>query len=216
MSGAAERGDVDRVLTLLQEFGRSNVVPDAETFSFCFESLGKNLRQRSRNPRTQDHLTACLVAAERFLTMMEERDIAPTHHIVREYVELLCLAGQVSTATSVVREVATVPGLLGSKTIYRVAMANAQANHIDVAKDVASLGERGEVNDFLLANIKREASLAMSMTKSMSASANQPMIFVPDEDDDGLEGELHPPLTDTSQQKSPMSSTIPFWRKKKE
>jgi pentatricopeptide repeat protein len=158
MSGAAERGEIDRILFLLQEFDRNNVEPDAETFSFGFESLGKNLRRRSKNPGTQDHIDACLVAAESFLTMMDDRDIEPTHHIIRDYVELLCLVGQVDTATTIVLEAACEEGLLGSKTVYRVAMTNAKMQRFDIARQVA-MCNKGEPMPFLLESIDQEERL---------------------------------------------------------
>lgn len=164
MSGAAERGDVDRILSLLQVFDRNNIETDADTFSFGFESLGKNLRrQKTWNAGTQDHMDACLVAAESFLTMMEERDIEPTHHIIRDYVELLCIVGQVDTATTIVMEAAGVPGLLGSKTVYRVALANAKLRKFDVARQVAAC-ENGEPMPFLISNIEREEMLVRTVS----------------------------------------------------
>jgi pentatricopeptide repeat protein len=141
MSAAAERGDIDRVLQFLQQFERSGIVPNSDTYSFAFESLGKNVRKgRRRNPVSKDHKEACLVAAESFLAKMDEQGIAPTHHIIREYVEMLCLLGEVDTATIILKEAATENGLVTSKSIYRVAMANAKVLHrFDIAREIAQL-----------------------------------------------------------------------------
>lgn len=165
MSGAAERGEIHRVLSLLLEFDRSQVHPNADTFSFAFESLGKNLRRgRSRNPVTQDHKNACVIAAESFLTRMEANAISPTHHIIRDYAELLCLVGQVDTATSVLQQALGEEGLVSSKTIYRVALANAKIHKFDVAREVATWGTEEPV-PFLMSNIEREERLAKRDTK---------------------------------------------------
>lgn len=160
MSAAAERGDVDRVLQFLQQFDRSGIEPNSDSYSFAFESLGKNLRKgRRRNPVTRDHKEACLIAAESFLAKMDEQGIAPTHHIIREYVEMLCLVGEVDTATIILKEAASEHGLVTSKSIYRVAMANAQVLHrFDVAREIAQL-DGGTTLPWLLSSIDREENI---------------------------------------------------------
>jgi hypothetical protein len=155
MSGAAERGDIDRILSLIQEFERNNVRMDADSFSFCFESLGKNLLRRKHYSNDTDHVRACLIAAESFLTLMEEKDIAPDRHVIRNYVELLCEVGQIETASAVVLEAASEANLVCSKTIYRVAMANAKLRKFDVARQVAAC-RTGEPLPLVLAGIERE------------------------------------------------------------
>lgn len=155
MSGAAESGDIDRILSLLQEYSRNSIEADSDTFSFCFESLGKNLLRTERNPRTDDHVNACLIAADSFLTMMDEKDIVPNSHIIRNYVELLCQVDQIETATAIVLEASSDLGLVCSKTIYRAAMANAKLRQFDVARKVATCVS-GENLPFLLQSIDRE------------------------------------------------------------
>jgi hypothetical protein len=155
MSGAAERGDIDRILSLIQEFERNNVRMDADSFSFCFESLGKNLLRRKHYSNDTDHIRACLIAAESFLTLMDEKDIAPDRHVIRNYVELLCEVGQIETASAVVLEAASEANLVCSKTIYRVAMANAKLRKFDVARQVAAC-RTGEPLPLVLAGIERE------------------------------------------------------------
>ena len=72
MSSAAERGDIDCVLSLLKDFERYNIGFDDDTISFGFESLGKNLLRRrnfngkeflSRSSTSLDHIDACMVVA---------------------------------------------------------------------------------------------------------------------------------------------------------
>lgn len=212
MSGAAERGDIDRILSLLQEFDKNNVEPDAETFSFGFESLGKNLRRRTRTPATQSHRDACLVAAESFLTMMDERDIDPTLHIIHDYIELLCLVDQVDTATTIALEASGEnSGLLGSKTIYRVAMANASLGQFDIARKVARCG-KGEPMPHLLANIDREeADFASKSRKwaAVSKTDEPPVIPLTLEADEAQQVSLFPAPDEDNQPGSPPT----FWKR---
>jgi hypothetical protein len=153
LSGGAERGDVDRTLFVLEEFSRNDVEPNADSFSFAFEALGKNIARRTRNPASKHMIESYLETADSFLTELEERGIAPNHHIVREYVELLCLANEVETATSVVKETQSNGGVVNNKTIYRVAMANVTAKNFAIARDLALTAS--EPLPFLLENIER-------------------------------------------------------------
>jgi hypothetical protein len=138
MSGGAERGDIDRTVFMLEEFPRNDVEPNADTFSFAFEALGKNVARKNRKPASKALIDSYLRKADSFLTAMEEQGIAPTGHIAREYVELLCLAGEVETATAIVTDSIASNGIVNSKTIYRVAMANVTHKNFDVAREVAS------------------------------------------------------------------------------
>jgi hypothetical protein len=154
MSGSAERGDVDRVVALLEEYERNALAPDSCTLSFAFEALGKHLRRRTRNPATEQVIQSCLVTAESFLDTMEELGIAPTHYIIRNYVELLCQADQVETATDVVVDaVREDQELVNSKIIYRVALANANMGRFGEARDLADIWH--EPIPYLLENIER-------------------------------------------------------------
>jgi hypothetical protein len=153
LSGGAERGDVDRTLFVMEEFPRNDVEPNADSFSFAFEALGKNIARRTRNPASKHMIESYLETADGFLTEMEERGIAPNHHIIREYVELLCMANEVVTATAVVRETMANGGIVNNKTIYRVAMANVAGKNFDIARDLCL--SASEPLPFLLENIER-------------------------------------------------------------
>jgi hypothetical protein len=153
LSGGAERGDVDRTLFVMEEFSRNDVEPNADSFSFAFEALGKNIARRTRNPASKQMIESYLETADSFLTELEERGIAPNHHIIREYVELLCLANEVETATSVVKETLANGGLVNNKTIYRVAMANVTAKNFAIARELTLTAS--EPLPFLLENIER-------------------------------------------------------------
>lgn len=161
LSGAAERGDVDGVISVWSELERSNVAPNAESYSFVFESLGKNLRRHQkfetyRNP--QFHIDSCIALADSYLSKMETQGLSPTQHIVREYIEMLCLVHQVDTATAIVLE-SLQKGeehLISDKTIYRVALANAKLQKFDIARRLAGSRRGAEPIEFLLTNIERE------------------------------------------------------------
>lgn len=153
LSGGAERGDVDRTLFVMEEFSRNDVEPNADSFSFAFEALGKNIARRTRNPASKQMIESYLETSDSFLTEMEERGIAPNHHIIREYVELLCLAHEVETATSVVKETLSNGGSVNNKTIYRVAMANVDAKNFAIARELTLTAS--EPLPFLLQNIER-------------------------------------------------------------
>jgi len=168
LSGSAERGDVDRIIKLWSELERNDLVPNTDSYSFLFESLGKNLRRkqiqnRRFNNQNQFFVDNCLATADLYLSKMEEQGLAPTQQIVRDYAELLCLAGQVDTATAIVLE-SFEKGeghLVSDKTIYRVAMANANIQQFDVARQVANCRPDDEPIDFLLSKIEREEHFAL-------------------------------------------------------
>jgi hypothetical protein len=168
LSSAAERGDIDRVLSILHDFDRYGTVFNADTISFGFESLGKNLSRRRKynrtfvdatNAATRDHIGACMVVANALLNQMDDYQIETTDHIIRNYVEFLCLAGYVDTATTIVTEAVGRKGLVNSKSIYRVAMMNAKAFKFDVARQVARCDVDCKPMQFLLDAIDREENL---------------------------------------------------------
>lgn len=139
LSAGAERGDIDRTLAILEEYARNNLQPNVDSYGFAFEALGKHLKRRTRKLPEPSLVVDCLSKADMFLTMMEENNVAPNHHVIKEYVELLCIAGEVETATSVVLDSVQTPGLVNSKTLYRVAMANAHQGQIDIARKMEAL-----------------------------------------------------------------------------
>ena len=72
---------------------------------------------------------------------MEEHEIYLTSDIVRNYVELLCLVGEVDTANAIVDDCLTnnKQDLIHDKTLYRIATANADRGDFDTAKRLASM-----------------------------------------------------------------------------
>jgi hypothetical protein len=162
-----------------------DVVANADTYGFLFEAVGKHLvirrrqlqhrrdrqeeRQQQRQQQHRHHhheedenndeemlLQKCWQCANDFLTLMENQGIAPTTHILREYIELLCQMNDISTATAIVREFIQSSNdntssntgnvdngqqpAIGNKTLYRVAVANAHAQKFDVAREIAEMG----------------------------------------------------------------------------
>ena len=181
MSGAAERGDIDRLLSLLKDFERYNVAFNADTISFGFESLGKNLmRRRNFNntfldqsrASTRDHIDACMVVANVLLNHMDDHQVKTSDHIIRNYIEFLCMAGHVDTATSIVMEAVQEKGLVSSKSIYRVAMANAKLFRFDIARQVATCDHSIAPITFLIDSINREESLHNASLKAQHEEDN--------------------------------------------
>ena len=140
LSSYAERGDyydVDANLQLMKEMG---INPNEDSFSFAMEALGKHLLRTDRKSRhtIQEDI---LGNADNVLVQMEEYGISPNVHIVRNYIELLCLAGEVATATNVVNSCIETGSRssVNNKTLYRVAMANVNDGNYDAAVYLSSL-----------------------------------------------------------------------------
>jgi len=174
LSGAAERGDVDRVLSLWTEFECNGLVPDSESYSFVFESLGKFLRRKQqKRSNNSDEIDACITTADSFLAQMEEQGMSPSQHIIREYIELLCLVREVDTATAIVLETLQKgeDHLISDKTIYRVASANAKLHQFDVARKLAISRRDAEPIEFLLASIDRAERAVLGMYRDVDDDA---------------------------------------------
>ena len=72
---------------------------------------------------------------------MEEDGVPPSADVVRNYVELLCMGGELSTATALIEDCMTndeMLSIVNNKALYRVALANAEAGNFDTAKKLAS------------------------------------------------------------------------------
>lgn len=138
MSAVAERGDINTTLFISDEFKRLGLEMNEDSFSFVLEALGKHLyRSRKVEEPDDDVLNNCLEKASFFLSMMEERGIIPTAHIIREYVELLCQANEVATATQVVLEAVENGVPVNNKSVYKVALASAEAHNFVAARRLA-------------------------------------------------------------------------------
>lgn len=103
------------------------------------------------------HSESYIVTADAFIERMEEKGVHPTHHIIRDYVEFLCHMEQVDTANEVVFGVMEDPALVGSKTLYRLSMANSKRQQFDTARDLANFpGAPPPMRELMLRNIARE------------------------------------------------------------
>ena len=160
MSAFGWKGDVHGCLSLLNKSIDYGLSPDTDTFSFALESVGKATKRLVSNKnlriapfKRQSILDDNVKAAEQILARFEasrDRDLrpfAPTHHFVRNYVEFLCILGQVETASMVVTDFLSPAGdtegrLVDNKTLARVAVANAEAGDFGMArKCLASMSE---------------------------------------------------------------------------
>ncbi|GAX14174.1 hypothetical protein FisN_20Hh205 [Fistulifera solaris] len=141
LSAAAERGDLDATLSIAEEvIPRFNLQMDSDSFSFAMEAVGKHLSRRTQAGTSEEIIQKVLTAADTILSDMERQGIPPTQYILRDYVEMLCCAKEVDTATTVVRELAqsAEKGLLNSKIIYCVAIANVKLGNFEVAEEIAN------------------------------------------------------------------------------
>ena len=138
MSCYAERGDTFDVFGILDHMVLKGISPDCNSYSFAMEALGKCLHRRRQldNPsRVQENLDL----ADRILSMMEVNHVLPSTDFVRNYVELLCLVGETKTADVLVDDMLKqIPDSVCSKTLYRLAVANAEKGEFERAKQLAS------------------------------------------------------------------------------
>ena len=140
MSAYAERGDTNQTIGILDTIKELGMTPNGDSYSFAIEGLGKDIHRRKKmEDRAWVHKN--IEIAANVLSMMEADGIAPTIDVVRNYVELLCMAGEVSTATSLVQDLLSDGQIdsINNKTLYRVALENAHAGDIETAKDLASM-----------------------------------------------------------------------------
>ena len=148
LSAYAERGDVGHALSTLFSFEMCGLKPNADSYSFAMEVLGKDVHRRRKEDKfrkreatvTQTVLDKNLDAADEILTRMEAQGIEPTADLIRNYIELLCLSGEINTATSVINDLlqSGKRDIVNNKTIYRVAIANADSGNFETAREVES------------------------------------------------------------------------------
>lgn len=148
MSAYAERGDVDKTLALLNEFKRNDWNPNANTFSFALESVGKatgrlvnNKNLRMGQKKREAMIADWMQATDNILNMFEDRqekdaDLEATSHVIRNYVEFLCHADQVETATMLVDDLLErgERSTLDNRVLFRVAVANAEIGNFAAAR----------------------------------------------------------------------------------
>jgi hypothetical protein len=160
LSAAAERGDLNSMSFIVEEFSNLGLEMNADSYSFALEALGKHLsRSRKVDDPDESVVRDCLEKSSGLLSAMEESGVLPSPHIIREYVELLCQADEVETATEVVLDVLNDGGEVNNKTIYKVAMACADAHNFAAARSLAN--HLCDSLPALLGNIDRKEEEAM-------------------------------------------------------
>jgi pentatricopeptide repeat protein len=149
LSGYAERGDVKHTMFVFHSFAQFGLEPNSDSYSFAMEVLGKDIHRRIREDRNKDRDNSVgqglvdrnIDSADEILTMMERNGIPPSADVIRNYVELLCLAGEVATATGVVKDLLAsdeTKSAVNNKSIYRVAIANADVGDFELAWQLAA------------------------------------------------------------------------------
>jgi hypothetical protein len=179
LSACAERGDLGRAINLYLDFENYCLRPNADTFSFIFEALGKHLRGSSNKlPRGQayceDRTEALILTADSFIERMEQHGVAATKEVIHNYVEFLMCSGQLEKATSIVLDAVKSDIFISSKTLYGVAMKNAKEQRHDVARQIASC--ETVVADVLMRNIAREERMMIASLAGTSVAVPKAVI----------------------------------------
>jgi pentatricopeptide repeat protein len=168
MSSYAERGDVSQAVGILDTIRQYGLKPNVDSYSFAVEVLGKDIHRRKK-ANNSEWVNRNLDIADSILTMMERDGVAPSADVVRNYVELLCIANEVSTATAIVTDCLSNDQhhCVNSKTLYRVAMANAEAGNFEMAKELSALtSERIPVLHRKIHSKEQRASHLESVTEA--------------------------------------------------
>lgn len=143
MASYAERGDVEQALEMLKIMEENGIKANKDSYSFAIEVLGKSIHRRSLEGDFLD-IQSNLEIADLILTRMEKDGVEPSSFLIRQYVELLCQTGDVDTATSVVESCSSPTdrggnGIVCNKSIYRVALANAEMGNYEKARELAGM-----------------------------------------------------------------------------
>eukprot|EP00536_Pseudo-nitzschia_multiseries_P000602 jgi/Psemu1/179031/e_gw1.7.165.1 len=143
LSSYAERADPKDAVGILDVMSDNGIEPNADSYSFVIEALGRDIKKRLKID-DQSYKQRNIEVADTILSMMEGKGIPPTTHVIRNYVELLCLAGEIETATSIVEEYLKSEDpetrlVVNNITTYRVATENAALGNFDIARNLASM-----------------------------------------------------------------------------
>ena len=139
LSAFAGTGRVDEATKFFEQVTALGLEPDVDSYSFAIESLGKDLLRRKAEA-SKEQVEELLDCADLILDRMEGNNVMPSPDVIRNYVELLCLAGEVATATAVVKDALASdrPHAVNNKTIYRIAIENANEGEFEIAREMAS------------------------------------------------------------------------------
>jgi len=143
LSSYAERADPRDAVEILDVMRDNGIQPNADSYSYVIEALGRDIKKRLKM-EDASYKQRNVEIADTILSMMEENGISPTTHVIRNYIELLCIAGETATATSIVEEYLTSEDsetrlVVNNITTYRVATENAVRGNFDVARKLASM-----------------------------------------------------------------------------
>jgi pentatricopeptide repeat protein len=141
LSSYAERGDPKDTVEILDVMTENDIEPNADSYSFVIEALGRDIKRRLKT-NDQDYIQRNISIANTVLSMMEGKGMAPNTHVIRNYVELLCLGGEIETATSIVEDYlssteSSVRNTVNNITIYRVASEHVTLGNCERAKALA-------------------------------------------------------------------------------
>lgn len=141
LSSYAERGDVNESRRVLDVMRAYDFKPNQDSYAFAMEALGKDLHRR-KSAKDKSWVHKNIEMAGYLLATMDEEGVMPSAEFVRNYVELLCLSNELGTATELIEDCLSteeMKSIVSNKALYRVALANAEAGHMEVAKKLASL-----------------------------------------------------------------------------
>lgn len=192
MAAHAERGSVETTINMLHEFDRLEWAPTVDSYSFALEAVGKatgrmmnNAKLRMAPEKKNRVIESYMALVDSVLTQMEtprgpsNQPITPTKHVIRNYVEFLCLANHVETATQVVtdflekQEGSGRLNVVDNKTILRVVIANAECGNFELAKRLAaSTSESLQFLDAKIEKIHADSLTSGEQTTNDSATNN--------------------------------------------
>jgi pentatricopeptide repeat protein len=140
LSSYAERGDVNETRRVLEAMRKYGFTPNQDSYGFAMEVLGKDLHRR-KSTKDKSWVHKNIEIAGSLLATMDEEKISPSADFVRNYVELLCLGSELGTATALIEDCLSTDEMklvVNNKALYRVALENAEAGNIEIAKKFAS------------------------------------------------------------------------------
>jgi pentatricopeptide repeat protein len=172
LSSYAERGDPRDAVEILELMAEKDIEPNADSFSFVIEALGRDIKKRLKT-NDHDYIQRNISIANTVLSMMEGKGEAPNTHVIRNYVELLCLGREIETASSIVEDYLSnadqdVRNTLNNITIYRVASENADVGNFERAKSLAK--QMTEYNSALYRRTKSKEQRVLYLQKNMKTS----------------------------------------------
>ena len=172
LSSYAERGDPRDAVEILELMEENDIEPNADSYSFVIEALGRDIKKRLKS-QDQDYIERNISIANTVLSMMEGKGMPANTHVIRNYVELLCMGGEVDTATSIVEDYLKSDdpdfrNIVNNITIYRVAAEQTTLGNFEKAKGLAD--QMTEYVPALHRRIKSKEQRSLYLEKTMGDS----------------------------------------------